>query len=80
MNPNLTVGYMTEQIARERLDGVAARGWLAEEAAATSTRARRRARLLAGVNALFGLLGERIGRSMRPASTFKTVVANATRG
>ena len=31
MTPNLTVGYMAEQINRGRLDSVAARGWLTEE-------------------------------------------------
>ncbi len=39
MTPNLTVGYMAEQINRGRLDSVAARGWLAEEAAAKRSRA-----------------------------------------
>ncbi len=39
MSPNLTVGYMAEQINRERLDGVAARGWLADEAATNRSRA-----------------------------------------
>jgi hypothetical protein len=39
MISNLTVGYMAEQINRGRLDGLAARGWLADQAAATSSRA-----------------------------------------
>lgn len=39
MNPNLTVSYMAEQISRERLDKVAARGWLADEAAAKCSHA-----------------------------------------
>jgi hypothetical protein len=39
--PNLTIGYVTEQMNRWRLDGEPARDWLAEEAAATRSRTAR---------------------------------------
>ena len=64
MNPNLTVGYMAGQINRERLDGVASRGWLAEEAAAIRSRAVPPAQVPAMLGAALIRLGERIqGRS-----------------
>jgi hypothetical protein len=64
MTPNFTVGYMAEQINRERLDGVAARGWLAEEADATRSRAAQPAQVPAMLGAALIRLGERIqGRS-----------------
>jgi hypothetical protein len=34
MLPHSTVAYMAEQINRSRLDAVASRGWMAEQAAA----------------------------------------------
>ena len=60
MSPNLTVGYMAEQTNRGRLDGVAARGWLADEAAATRSRATRPALASAMLGAALIRLGERI--------------------
>ena len=51
---------MAEQINRERLDGVAARGWLAEEAAATRSRAAPPAQVPAMLGAALIRLGERI--------------------
>ncbi len=69
MTPNLTIGYMAEQINRGRLDGVAARGWLADEAATTRSRAPR----LASVPVILGpalvRLGERIQETVRPEGT-----------
>src|SRR5829696_3667758 len=62
MSPNLTVGYMAEQINRERLDGIASRGWLAEEAAATRPRAARPAQVPAMLGTALMRLGERVPR------------------
>ena len=62
MNPNITVSYMAEQINRGRLDNVAARGWLADEAAANGSRAMEPARLPAMLGAAFVCLGARILR------------------
>ena len=58
MSPNLTVGFMAEQVNRERLDGRASRGWLAEEAAVT--RATRPAQVPALLGAALMRLGARI--------------------
>ena len=60
MSPNLTVGYMAEQINRERLDGIASRGWLAEEAAVTRSRAARPAHVAAMLGTALMRLGDRI--------------------
>jgi hypothetical protein len=60
MSPNLTIGYMAEQINRERLDGRAARGWLAEKAAVTRSRAARPAQVPAMLGTALIRLGERI--------------------
>jgi hypothetical protein len=60
MSPNLTVGYMAEQINRERLDGIASRGWLAEEAAVTRSRAARPAHVPAMLGTALMRLGDRI--------------------
>ena len=60
MSPNLTVGYMAEQINRERLDGIASRGWLAEEAAVTRFRAARPAHVPAMLGTALMCLGDRI--------------------
>jgi len=62
MSPNLTVGYMAEQINRERLDGIASRGWLAEEAAVTRSRAARPAHVPAMLGTALMRLGDRIHR------------------
>ena len=67
MSPNLTVGYMAEQINRERLDGIAARGWLAEEAAVTRSRAARPAQVPAMLGAALIRLGHRIHRVAQAA-------------
>ena len=69
MSPNLTVGYMAEQTNRGRLDGVAARGWLADEAAAARSRAARRAPVPARLGAALIRLGERIQGIAQPACT-----------
>jgi hypothetical protein len=69
MTPNLTVGYMAEQINRGRLDGVAARGWLADEAATTSSRATRPAPVLIILGAALVRLGEWIQGTARHAGT-----------
>ena len=60
MSPNLTVGYMAEQINRERLDGIASRGWMAAEAAVTRSRAARPGHLPAILGAALLRLGDRI--------------------
>ena len=67
MNPNLDVGYMTEQITRGRLDGAAARGWLAEEAAATRPRVARSAQPLVILGAALVRLGGRLQGTAGPA-------------
>jgi hypothetical protein len=69
MTPNLTVGYMAEQINRERLDGVAARGWLADEAAAARVGATGPAAVSATLGAALVRLGERIQGTARRAGT-----------
>lgn len=66
MSHNLEVGYMTEQITRGRLDGAAARGWLAAEAAASRPRTRRSDRLASVLGAAFVRLGGRLQRTARP--------------
>jgi hypothetical protein len=60
MTPNLTVGYMAEQINRGRLDGVAARGWLADEAAAKRSHGTGSSQVSAILGAVLVRLGERI--------------------
>jgi len=62
MSPNLTVGYMAEQINRERLDYIASRGWLAVEAAVTRSGAARPALVPAKLGAALMRLGDRIHR------------------
>jgi hypothetical protein len=70
MTPNLTVGYMAEQINRGRLDGVAARGWLADEAAATRSRATQPAPVLVMLGAALVGLVAWIQGTTRPAGTW----------
>ena len=67
MTPNLMVGYMAEQINRERLDDVAARGWLADEAAAKRGRAAGLTRASVIRGAALIRLGERLQGTVRPA-------------
>ena len=50
MTPNLTVGYMAEQINRGRLDSLAARGSLVDEVGASRPRA-------TGLASVPGILG-----------------------
>ncbi len=66
MNPNLGVDYMTEQITRGRLDGAAARGWLAAEAAASRPRAARSHRLPSVLGGALVRLGGRLQGASRP--------------
>jgi len=77
MTPNLTVGYMAEQINRGRLDSVAARGWLTEELAATHSRAIEIA--LANLGAALVRLGERMQRNARPVGPSVDPTALAAR-
>jgi hypothetical protein len=70
MTPNLTVGYMAEQINRARLDSVAARGWLADEAAARRSRATQSAPVLVMLGAALVRLGAWIQGTARHASTW----------
>jgi hypothetical protein len=79
MSPNLTPSYMAEQINRGRLDGVAARGWLAEEAAATRSRATRPVQVPAVLGAALIRLSERIRRDARPVSPLVDPIAHAAR-
>ncbi len=79
MTPNVTVGYMAEQINRGRLDDVAARGWLAEEAAATHSRATETAPVLVILGVALVRLGERIQGTARPAGTPANPAALAAR-
>jgi hypothetical protein len=67
MSANVTVGYMTEQINRGRLDGLAARGWLAEEAAASRSRAVGLPRAPEGLGVAIVRLRKRIQGTLRPA-------------
>ena len=69
MTPNLTVGYMAEQINRGRLDGLAACGWLADEAAAKRSRATGPAQAPVMLGAALIRLGEWIQGTVRPAGT-----------
>ncbi len=70
MTSNLTVAYMAEQIDRGRLDGVAARGWLAAAAAPSRSRAKGPARVPMVLGAALVRLGERIQGTARCAGTF----------
>ena len=66
MTPNLTVSSMAEQINRGRLDSTAARGWLAEEAAAKRSHATGPAQVAEILGAALVRLGERIqGTALR---------------
>ena len=67
MTPNVTVGYMAEQINRGRLDSVAAHGWQADQAAATSSCRTRTALVLANLGAAIVRVGERIQDMAQPA-------------
>ena len=69
MSPNLTIGYMAEQTNRGRLDGVAARGWMADEAAAIRSRSRRPTPLLATLGAALVRLSERLQGMPQTATT-----------
>ena len=69
MSPNLTIGYMAEQTNRGRLDSVAARGWMADEAAAIRSRSRRPTPLLATLGAALVRLGECIQGMPRTTDT-----------
>lgn len=69
MSPNLTVGYMAEQINRGRLDSVATRGWLADEAAKVCTRATASAWVQENLGAALIRLGERVQGTSRSAGS-----------
>ena len=69
MTPNLTVGYMADQINRGRLDGAAARGWLADEAATKRSPAMGPARAQLILGAALIRLGEWIQGTARQAGT-----------
>jgi hypothetical protein len=66
MTPNLTVGYMAEQINRGRLDGLAARGSLADEAAVTRSRSTRPPQWPGMLGTALVRLCESINRAARP--------------
>jgi hypothetical protein len=68
MNPNVTVGYMAEQINRGRLNGVAARGWRADEAAATHSRSTKSAHVARRLGGALALLRELLQRPVRPVA------------
>ncbi len=69
MTPNLTVSYMAEQVNRVRLDGVAARGWLAEQAAANCSNSTGPATAPLILGAALIRLREWIRGAVRPART-----------
>jgi hypothetical protein len=75
MSHNLEVRYMTEQITRGRLDGTAARGWLAAEATASRPRTKRSDRLASVLGAAFIRLGGRLQGTARPAGASGHTVA-----
>ncbi len=79
MTPNLTVGYMAEQINRGRLDGMAARSWLADQGAATGPSAMEPARLQAILGAARVRLGERLRGTAHPPGTLADPAALPTR-
>jgi hypothetical protein len=79
MSPNVAVGYMAEQINRERLDGVAARGWQADRAAASHCRRTGTAPVLANLGAALIRVGERIQGIAQSAGTPVDPTALATR-
>ena len=70
MTPNLSVGYMAEQINRGRLDSVAARGWMVDEAYAAGLHATEPARVLVILGAALVRLGERMQGTARYAGTW----------
>ena len=74
MTPNLTIGYMAEQTNRGRLDGIAARGWMADEAAAIRSRSRRCAPLSGTLGAALVHLGERLQGMPQTADTSVNLV------
>ena len=69
MIPDLTVVFMTDQINRGRLDSTAARGWMAEQAAANHSHTTGPAQVAEILGAAFILLGEWIQGTVRPAGT-----------
>jgi hypothetical protein len=69
MTPNVTVGYMAEQINRGRLDGEATRDWLAVEAARKRARASGPATMPAMLGAVLIRLGERMQGTAQHLST-----------
>jgi len=69
MSPNVTVGYMAERINRERLDGVATRGWQADQAAATRSRRTGTALVLANLGTALVRVGQRIQGIAQSAGT-----------
>lgn len=79
MTPNVTVGYMAEQINRGQLDGMAARGWLADEAVAKRSRATGPAQVKAILGAALIRLGEWIQGTVRPAGTLANPAAYPAR-
>ena len=79
MTSNLTVGYMAEQINRGRLDGVATRGWLADEAAAAHTPPTVRAQVTAILATARARLNGQIPGRVRPTGASIDAVALPTR-
>jgi hypothetical protein len=79
LTPNLTVGYVAERINRERLESLAARGSLADEAAATRSRATWPTQLSGMLGTALVRLGELIQLTARPADTPADSAALSTR-
>ena len=75
MTPNVTVGYMAEQINRGRLDSVAARAWMVDEAHAAGSHAMEPARVLVILGAALVRLGERMQGTARHAGTWVDLAA-----
>ncbi len=76
MTPNLTVGYMAEQINRRRLDGLAARGSLVDEVTAKRPHA---AAFPGIIGAALIRIGEQIQGTARPSGTLPDPAALSTR-
>lgn len=79
MNPNITVGYMAEQINRERLNGLATRSSRIEEAYTASSQPVSPAQVPLILGAALIRLGAWIQGTVRSAGTPAEPVALAAR-
>ena len=79
MNPNITVSYMAEQINRGRLDDVAARGSLIDEAYAAGSHPLGPVPVPVILGAALIRLGEWIQGTVRPSPTLAEPAALSAR-